>query len=276
MSSRKESEDCRRMGGSCNMFTLIELLVVIAIIAILAAMLLPALGKAKESAKSISCLNNEKQLGLVFAMYTDDTNSYPPYAAGGLGGYWTGTVALGGWTKNLNSMLCPNQKHRDVFLSTISNPRAISDPTYMGACWAEFDYGYNYIYLGSPFGKWNEFSVPYTSGAPWAEKPGSVKRPSQTILAAGARRNNATYPGLMGGYIVEPNRTAANLNDADKYPLAVNHPKSENVLWCDGHSSAEKIPNILSPYSADPFLWGDATGQRKTNNYWHAYYDYLQ
>ena len=96
-----------------NIFTLIELLIVVAVIAILAALLLPALNKAKEKAVNIQCLNQQKQLGTFFQMYTQEYNGYFPGQLGsGYATCWAYILYQGGVPEfssaaKMKNWMCP-------------------------------------------------------------------------------------------------------------------------------------------------------------------------
>jgi prepilin-type N-terminal cleavage/methylation domain-containing protein/prepilin-type processing-associated H-X9-DG protein len=135
-------------------FTLIELLVVIAIIAILAAMLLPALSKAKVRAQAIYCMSNQKQLTLAWIMYADDNQDrVPPNTSGSMsrGGWVDGwldfnagnldntntlflmNAKIGPYTKNIGIYKCPADVYTCVIRgATLPRVRSVSMNAYVG------------------------------------------------------------------------------------------------------------------------------------------------
>src|SRR5689334_25303270 len=95
-----------------NAFTLIELLVVIAVIGILAALLLPALGRAKEQGKTAACISNLRQIGVAIQLYVQENNNRLPSMADqypGVTNAWSGPeIVLSNHLGNVNVLRCPS------------------------------------------------------------------------------------------------------------------------------------------------------------------------
>ncbi len=143
-------------------FTLIELLVVIAIIAILASMLLPALGRAKESAYRIRCVNNLKQLNLALKMYADDSHGFFPPR----------TVTTPRWPtllydnyKNLTLLICPSDGFRGTPQTETNATAALADRASR-----------TYLING-----WNDHFADALTAVN-ALKESAVEKPSDTII----------------------------------------------------------------------------------------------
>jgi prepilin-type processing-associated H-X9-DG protein/prepilin-type N-terminal cleavage/methylation domain-containing protein len=205
---KKSSTPCRHRD-----FTLIELLVVIAIIAILAAMLLPALSQAREKARSISCVNNLKQLALGAIMYAGDNQEFLPgvdmRAGTGTPSYFSSPIASGAPSSfNYHSSYGYWNSWPGYVYNYVSSADVFRCPSTTYTC-----YGIAY---GMPYG-----CAASSAGIifQYPRKEGTIKNPARCLMIS--------EKGAGGGHMY--------ILQNQYYCMRDDHSNGGNIAFADGH-----------------------------------------
>ena len=220
---------------STRRFTLIELLVVIAIIAILAGMLLPALGKAKELGRRSKCTSNIKQIGLAIASYSNDFNDYiipdrPNFDDGNTSTWVQGLIIWGyldrsNFYGNLNRYDASTSKPAGVFVCPSASGPLVNESTTTAGTQATTQYG-----LGTFVGTWSKST---NSSIQYAKKVNQYRYHSK-VMVLGEK-----LWGPRDSYCVSPNSGSSNIFEG-----MIRHNAYGNFLFFDFHVEARKPSQV--------------------------------